>query len=142
MIWDIGTFINQPQLDRICGMDAIKSRLQVDIQMNCILLCMGCNACALDAETQITLRAGTEGIVWYSNGGGFFACQHMTVIVPHGRHACFANSLVAPGHCAIVCKLLHHGTWLLVHVALCDAVDGLHNVMLNAADVQSIQFST
>ncbi|KAL7577253.1 hypothetical protein ACA910_003575 [Epithemia clementina (nom. ined.)] len=127
MIWDIGTFINQPQSYKICGIDAINPCLHADIQMTRILVCMGCNACNLDAETQITVRAGTEGIVRCSIGGGLFAYQHMTVIVPYGRHACFANSLTAPGHCAIVCKSPYHGAWLLVRVALCAAVDGLHD---------------
>ncbi|KAL7571685.1 hypothetical protein ACA910_011212 [Epithemia clementina (nom. ined.)] len=92
--------------DVVCGgPEATNPCLDAELQIHHVLLCTGRNACVADnANNQIRVQAGAEGIVRCSHGQGGFVCQHMTVSVNHGKRACFGLSVDQPGNCAIVCE--------------------------------------
>ncbi|KAL7571658.1 hypothetical protein ACA910_011190 [Epithemia clementina (nom. ined.)] len=79
-----------------------------------LLVCVGNNACASDADTQMTITVGAKGEIQCMDGKYAYSCQHMLVLVHHARRACFRSFGGGGGDssdhqpdCAVICD----GKW-------------------------------
>ncbi|KAL7571662.1 hypothetical protein ACA910_011194 [Epithemia clementina (nom. ined.)] len=90
-----------------CGMDHLLSCQGAILEVDRTLMCLGRHACVQSSEdTQMIVRVQAHSTVRcaHSGGRGAYSCQHLHLLVPHAKHACFSTlNTQADLPCAVVC---------------------------------------